>query len=80
MALVHFGKRTIECLCVHIFSKSTKSLGKLIWEMAYTWLFFGAGIGYYLFHPDYKAPIWMTYFPGNTMIYYYIILGLFLFF
>lgn len=58
MIFIHFIKRVFECMFIHIFSKSTKSLNKLIWEMAYNWLFFGVGVGYYLFHPHYKESIW----------------------
>lgn len=51
MAILHYVKRVIECTGVHIYSKPTKSLSKLIWEISYTWLFFGIGISYYIFHP-----------------------------
>ena len=51
MTLIHFSKRTLECIFVHMFSKSAKSFNKLCWDLAYTWLFFGIGIAYYLMHP-----------------------------
>ena len=79
MALIHFTKRTIECTGLHFYSKSTKSLNKLIWEMVYTWLFFGAGIGYYLFHPNYKDPFWMR-IPGNSIMLFWVLLVAFIFF
>lgn len=59
MGLIHFIKRTVECTIIHIYSKPTKSLSKLILEMAYFMLFFGVGVSYYLFHPRYQNPIWM---------------------
>ncbi len=62
MAILHFTKRVIECTGVHIYSKPTKSLNRLIWEMAYTWLFFGIGVSYYLFHPKYTDPLWTKLF------------------
>ncbi len=53
MALCHFIKRVLECMFVHFYSKPTKSLNKIIWEMAYNWLFFGLFVPFYLFHPYY---------------------------
>jgi hypothetical protein len=58
MALIHFTKRVLECIFVHIFSKQSKSLNKLVWEIGYNWLFFGIGTPYYLFHPEYSSPLW----------------------
>lgn len=60
MAIAHFTKRTLECIFLHNFSKQTKSLSSLIWELAYYWIFFGIGIAYYLLHPNYQAPFWET--------------------
>jgi len=59
MVLIHFSKRTLECIFVHIFSKTTKSLNKVSWDLAYTWLFFGVGVAYYLMNPyGYHEPFW----------------------
>lgn len=58
MALVHFCKRLYECIFVHYFSKASKSLNLLIWEMAYYWLFFGLVVPFYLFHPYYQEKFW----------------------
>ena len=45
--------------------------------MAYFWLFFGAGVGYYLFHPEYTPSIWEG---ENTIVpISYILYGTFLF-
>jgi hypothetical protein len=79
MAMIHFSKRLIECIAIHIYSKPTKSLNKLIWQMAYTWLFFGIGVPYYIFHPDYKDPYWVNFEPSERKIIYYILLGFFIF-
>ena len=73
MTLIHFTKRILECMFVHKFSKSTKSLNKLIWEMGYYWLIFGAGIGYYLFHPLYMKPFWEYYSHDSVVIYYFLL-------
>ena len=58
MVYIHFGKRVYECIFVHFFSKSSKSLNKLIWEIGYVWLFFGLVIPFYLFHPEYHDNLW----------------------
>jgi hypothetical protein len=60
MAMVHFAKRLYECIFVHYFSKPSKSLNKLIWEMAYYWLFFGLVVPFYLFHPKYQEGLWKS--------------------
>ena len=78
MAIIHYTKRVYECIGVHIYSKATKSLNKLCWEMAYTWLFFGIGVPYYLFHPHFYPPLWMGIFH-NTYIMYYLLLIAFCF-
>lgn len=78
MGLIHFCKRVFECIGVHIYSKRTKSLSTLIWEMSYFWLFFGVGVGYYLFHPKYMEPLWMNLDYGHVL--YYFLLISFIFF
>jgi very-long-chain enoyl-CoA reductase len=70
MGILHYAKRVIECISVHRYSKQTKSINRLIWDMAYTWLFFGIGVGYYLFHPLYKAPFWEHYNDERNILYY----------
>ena len=54
MGFWHFSKRVFECTFVHFYSKPTKSVNKIIWEMGYTWLFFGIVIPFYLLHPAYN--------------------------
>lgn len=76
MAIIHFSKRTLECIFLHNFSKSTKSLNRVIWELAYYWLFFGIGVSYYLLHPNYKKPFW----ERDSFVYFgYVLLIGFLF-
>lgn len=58
MIIVHFIKRLLECIIIHNFSRNTKTFSRLIWEMAYYWLFCGVGITYYLLHPNYQKPLW----------------------
>lgn len=82
MALIHFIKRTYECIGVHIFSKPTKSLNKLYWDLGYTWLFFGIGVAYYLFHPLYQASFWGgddNHSSATTTIVNYTLLAVFVF-
>lgn len=58
MVFIHFGKRIYECIFVHFFSKPSKSLNKLVWDIGYYWLFFGLIIPFYLFHPQYHENFW----------------------
>lgn len=58
MIIVHFIKRLLECIIIHNFSRNTKTFSRLIWELAYYWLFCGVGITYYLLHPNYQKPLW----------------------
>lgn len=83
MVFIHFGKRVYECIFVHFFSKSSKSLNKLIWEFGYVWLFFGLVVPFYLFHPYYRENIWysLPYIPHEYIPQIYnVIFFAFLFF
>ena len=79
MAIVHYTKRVIECIFIHIYSKQSKSLNKLIWSMAYTWLLFGIGVSYYLFHPNFYEPYWVNFEPSEKRVFFNIFFGIFLF-
>lgn len=80
MALFHFSKRILECMFVHFYSKPTKSLNKIIWEMGYNWLFFGLFVPFYLFHPYYEDKIWASFLSREYVTYlYYFFTVIFLF-
>ncbi|CDW90664.1 3-oxo-5-alpha-steroid 4- [Stylonychia lemnae] len=81
MVFIHFGKRIYECIFVHYFSKSSKSLNKLIWEFGYIWLFFGLVVPFYLFHPDYNESLLKSIFYEDHIpqIYFFLFLA-FIFF
>ena len=51
MAIIHFFKRVCECIFVHFYSKPSKSLGVIVKEVGYYWLFFGILVPFYLLHP-----------------------------
>jgi hypothetical protein len=53
MGLGHFAKRLFECIFVHLYSKPTKSLNRIVKEMGYFGLYFGLLVPFYLLHPDY---------------------------
>ncbi len=53
MGLFHFIKRVFECIFVHLYSKPTKSLNRIVKEMGYFGLYFGLLVPFYLLHPNY---------------------------
>ena len=78
--MVHFSKRLYECVFVHYFSKPSKSLNKLIWEMAYYWLFFGLVVPFYLFHPQFQEGLWRSLLSDQYIAsIYFILFGFFVF-
>ena len=58
MTIFHFGKRIIESIFVHIFSRSTMPLQNLFKNCAYYWGIFGILCGYTLFNPYSKDLTW----------------------
>jgi very-long-chain enoyl-CoA reductase len=82
MGLWHFIKRVFECIFVHFYSKPTKSLTKVIWEMGYVWLLFGIVVPFYLFHPQYQDYFWQRQFliPTHYIDFvYYLLTSVFIF-
>ena len=82
MGLVHFVKRTIECIFVHFYSKPTKSLNMIVREMGYFWLVFGIFVPFYLLHPHYQADGFLKqwfYLTESQIFYvYYALTALFI--
>ena len=54
MGLFHFANRVFECIFVHLYSKPTKSLNRIVKEIGYFGLYFGVLVPFYLLHPQYK--------------------------
>lgn len=54
--LFHFIKREFESLFVHRFSNATMPIIRVPINCFHYWILCGVSIGYYLFHPLYKAP------------------------
>ena len=83
MALFHFIKRVFECIFVHLYSKPTKSLNRIVKEMGYFGLYFGVLVPFYLLHPLYKGDaFWgkVPIVPESSYYYiYYALAALFIF-
>lgn len=58
MTVFHFGKRIVESIFVHIFSRTTMPLQNLFKNCAYYWGIFGILCGYTLFNPYSKDLTW----------------------
>ena len=58
MTIFHFGKRIVESIFVHIFSRTTMPLQNLFKNCAYYWGIFGILCGYTLFNPYSKDLTW----------------------
>lgn len=54
MSTFHYGKRLIECLFIHIFSRDTMSLNDLIKKCIYYWGVYGVICGYCIWNVKYK--------------------------
>ena len=63
MGLGHFAKRVFECIFVHLYSKPTKSLNRIVKEMGYFGLYFGLLVPFYLLHPAYKEDAFWSKIP-----------------
>uniref|UniRef100_A0A0G4HUS2 Ubiquitin-like domain-containing protein n=1 Tax=Chromera velia CCMP2878 TaxID=1169474 RepID=A0A0G4HUS2_9ALVE len=56
LVLFHYVKRELETLFVHRFSNATMPITSLPKNCSHYWGLFAALVGYFLFHPRYKAP------------------------
>jgi very-long-chain enoyl-CoA reductase len=83
MGLGHFIKRVFECIFIHLYSKPTKSLNRIVKEMGYFGLYFGVLIPFYLLHPNYMPDPFWKWFPlvpaGSHEFVYHFLLGVFVF-
>lgn len=60
LVIGHYVKRELESAFVHRFSSSTMPFNRIFINSSHYWILFGVGIGYYLFHPAYTAPMWVS--------------------
>ena len=71
MVLAHYIKRELETLFIHRFSSSTMPIKNLFINCTHYWFTFALLVGYFLFHPKYVEP---SYISMNLK---YILIGLF---
>lgn len=60
MALIHYIKREYETLFVHRFSNDTMPWTNIIKNSTHYWAIFGFLSMYFLLHPKYTTPVWLT--------------------
>ncbi|EAN30497.1 3-oxo-5-alpha-steroid 4-dehydrogenase family protein [Theileria parva strain Muguga] len=60
MLMFHFLKREFETFFVHRFSKETMPIKNLFTNCFHYWVLCAIGIGYYLFHPNYRPVLFFT--------------------
>ena len=71
--LLHFIKREYETIFIHRFSSETMPWFNIIKNSTHYWLLSGLSIAYFLYHPLYTSPSWLS----NELLYVFV--GLFLF-
>ncbi len=69
LGMIHFSRRILECLFVHIYSNATIPLAEFLAALAHYWGLYGILVCYFLFHPKYFSPAW------NQWVYYGLIAG-----
>ena len=74
MVIGHYLKREFETLFIHRFSLATMPIKNLFINCSHYWVIFGVLVGYFLFHPKYTEP---TYLSQNVR---YVLIGLFIIF
>jgi len=64
MIYLYFGKRILECICLHRLSQRTCSINQLIWRILFYW--FGLGlVAFTLFHLDKSQVFFRSPDPQN---------------
>jgi very-long-chain enoyl-CoA reductase len=64
MSTIHFTKRIIESLFVHVFSNKNMRLMNLFKNCFYYWIIYGICCGYSLFRHDYDEPFYSPVIRG----------------
>jgi very-long-chain enoyl-CoA reductase len=60
MVIGHYIKRELETLFVHRFSNDTMPFLNVFKNSAHYWILMGFCSNYFLLHPEYTSPSWIT--------------------